>query len=567
MKVRLDKTAFEKKMPPRQARRVFTPVRFAIHGSRSQPGPRNARRSGVNAGTRTTAGHYGVFAHLVAEKAAFYREILTVFANLREQFTIHLRPGEVAQALGRDPEETEESLRQLVDWGNLERSHDSSAVSTVEEFYRARYLYQLSAAGEAAEEALRVFEEALQRPGELQSLALRDISQYLDAMRSLLEAEEPDIAKLHAQIATLSSRFRELTTQAQAFMRGLQNTVELHGVSVQDFLEYKRKLINYIQRFLGDLVLATNEIAARILALEHAGVERQLPLVADRALADVLDRTPEREAQERARWAGRWRGLRRWFIGEAGASQAEILRAKAREAIPALLFTLQSINDRRISRSDRCADWQSLALWFAEAPKEEDMHRLWRAAFGMAPARHLQINEHTLDRRDQTSESPRTSWLDAEPLWLEPRLRKTGRVTPRGQAAAVIDRSAEKAILAKLAADEAAQIERAQRVLATGRRIRLSDLGTLDAACFELLLDLLGQTLSEWCSDERVWEVTSTDGVLTVRFERDPDLERDRASIRTSRGILEGPNCWVTVRSTYGSDAPTAMETPEWMPA
>ena len=146
-------------------------------------------------------------------------------------------------------------------------------------------------------------------------------------------------------------------------------------------------------------------------------------------------------------------------------------------------------------------------------------------------------------------------------------VRKTGRVTPRGQAAAVIDRSAEKAMLAKLAADEALQIERAQRALASGERMRLSDFGMLDAASFELLLDLLGQALSEWCGDGRVREAASTDGALTVRLERDADLAQDCASIRTSTGILEGPNCWVTIRSTYGSNVPAMVETQEWVPA
>jgi uncharacterized protein (TIGR02677 family) len=198
-------------------------------------------------------------------------------------------------------------------------------------------------------------------------------------------------------------------------MRDLQSTIQLHGVSVEQFLEYKQLLIDYLERFLGDFVLATNEISQKILLVERAGIRDQFRLVAQRALSDALMRTTEMEEQEAVRWAGLWHGLRRWFLGEAGVvSQAEILRARAREAIPALLFTPQNINDQRVTRSDRFTDWQTLALWFAEAPAEEDTHRLWRAAFGLAPARHLQINEETVDRRDQSSEGPRTPWMEAE---------------------------------------------------------------------------------------------------------------------------------------------------------
>ena len=500
-----------------------------------------------------SARRHGVFAHLVAEKAVVYRTIMDVFARSREQFVIHLRPSEVARDADCEPDAAEEALRQLVDWGNLERTRDAEAVGTLEEFYRARYLYQLSAAGEAAEEALTVFEEALRRPGELQTLALRDIAQYLDGIHALLAAAEPDVAKLHAQLRLLGDRFRELTSQAQTFMRGLHTTVELHGVSLADFIEYKDRLIGYIDRFVGDLMLATNEIATKILALEAAGIEAALPLVADRALADALDRTPERETSERERWTGRWRGLRRWFIGEAGASQAEILRARARDAIPALLFTLQNINDRRVSRSDRFADWQTVALWFAEAPEEKNLCQLWRAAFGLAPARHLQINQDTLDLREQNPEDARTSWLDAEPLWVEPRLRATGRVRPRGQAAAVIDRSREKELLTRLAAAETEQIERAQAALATTARMRLSDLAEMDSAAFDLFLDLLGQALAEWTPGLLVCEALSTDGALAIRLERDPGLPGE-AVIQTADGTLRGPNCWVTIRPSYVED-------------
>ena len=38
-----------------------------------------------------------------------------------------------------------------------------------------------------------------------------------------------------------------------------------------------------------------------------------------------------------------------------------------------------------------------LARWFAEAPDDEAAHRLWRAAFGLCPARHLSVIGETAD--------------------------------------------------------------------------------------------------------------------------------------------------------------------------
>jgi len=52
----------------------------------------------------------------------------------------------------------------------------------------------------------------------------------------LIESPEPDVPKLHTQFLALMERFRNLTNRAQAFMRDLQSTIQLHGVSVAQFL-------------------------------------------------------------------------------------------------------------------------------------------------------------------------------------------------------------------------------------------------------------------------------------------------------------------------------------------
>src|SRR5271166_848392 len=498
-------------------------------------------------GNETGLRTHTVFAHVLSKNAELYRAILGVFVKSREQFITHLRPAEVALSVNRDQEEIENALRQLRLWGNLEATQDNAEQASLEEFYRVHLLYALSLSGEAAERALAVFEETLHQPGELQTAALRDITEFLEAIRILLESADVDVAKLHTQLLTLTERFRTLTNRAQAFMRDLQSTIQLHGVSVEQFLEYKQLLIDYLERFLGDLVLATNEISQKILLVERAGIREQLRFVAQRALTDALMRTTEMEEQEAARWAGLWQGLRRWFLGEAGvASQAEILRARAREAIPALLFTLQNINDQRVTRSDRFTDWQTLALWFAESPTEEDTHRLWRAAFGLAPARHLQINEETLDRRDQSAEGPRTPWMEAEPIWISPRLHVNGRVTVRSQATAVVDQSKAKGELARLEQDEAEQIARAQQEFASGRPMRLSDFGLLEPATFHLLLDLLGEALAIRTDPREPVDAVSMDGALIIRL-GPSDPTAPLAEIVTTTGILRGQDCEVTI--------------------
>ncbi|MEO1370393.1 MAG: DUF2397 family protein, partial [Acidobacteriota bacterium] len=139
---------------------------------------------------------HSVFAHVTAEKALLYRAVMLAFVAAKQHFALHLRSQEIVRTLragavaglgaGHESVATdglddlhedgvETALRQLCDWGNLERHVDTADVATVADFYRPRYLYQLTNAGEAAERALAEFQRQIERPGELQTAALQDI--------------------------------------------------------------------------------------------------------------------------------------------------------------------------------------------------------------------------------------------------------------------------------------------------------------------------------------------------------------------------------------------------------
>jgi uncharacterized protein (TIGR02677 family) len=92
------------------------------------------------------------FTHLGVPNADLYRSLLRTFARARERFIVHLRPEDVAVELRIDADERlTEALEQLVAWGNLRADADTSRVSSVEDFYRERSLYQLTGPGQAAE--------------------------------------------------------------------------------------------------------------------------------------------------------------------------------------------------------------------------------------------------------------------------------------------------------------------------------------------------------------------------------------------------------------------------------
>lgn len=497
------------------------------------------------------------FAHLTAPNADLYRQVMGVFVQAKRRFTVHLRPEDVHEVTGGDLPTVADVLGRLVDWGNLRADPDTSRVTTVEDFHRARFLYQLTPKGEATEQALAAYDEALGQRGVLQAVALIDIATQLRALLELAKQAGPDPAKVHLLLRSLVDRFTDLADNAQAFMGSLQRTIDLHDADVAAFSAYKDRLIDYLERFIKDLVGTGGEIAELVTELERAGVPRLLDVVARREAEDaapgagVVDDDPRQREFERGRalWQERWSGFRGWFLSEhQHPSQAKLLRARARAAIPQLLQVVSALNARRTGHSDRSADFRSLALWFAEAPREEDLHRLWRAAFGLSSARHLVANPDA----DEHPVSATTPWADAPAVEISPRLRKTGSYERRGRPNRIIDRSQERRHLAELAAREAAEAAAVRVALATTRPTRLADLGELDPGSFRLFLALLGDALSARRPGDRVVSTTTTDGTMSIRLTALDD--GTRAEITTPHGTFRGPDHLVEITDLTSDD-------------
>nr|WP_289009686.1 TIGR02677 family protein [uncultured Thermomonospora sp.] len=490
------------------------------------------------------------FAHLDSPSAPLYRRVMRAFMDNKRRFVVHLRPEDVVEALRQDggppvsAEAIGDALARLAEWGNLRADPDTGRVTTVEDFYRARYLYQLSREGEAAERALEVYEKEIGRRGELQAVALEDLRVRLRSLRELAERSDPDPAIVHSLLLEISGRLDSLAANASAFMGSLQRTIDLQDIDEEVFLAYKDRLITYLERFVSELVVKAHDIAATLRELTD--VTALLRLAAEREAADVAPGADDDPSADPAvgklrQWQERWTGLRSWFLGDrAHPSQAALLRQRTRQAILDLLAAVGVLVERRAGRSDRSADFRELARWFAQAPTEEDAHRLWRAAFGLSPARH-----HTAPS-DAESVPAATRWADAPPVEIAPRLRATGHYQRRGRAARVRDRSIEKAYLARQLAAERAQAEAARRRLATGRPVLLSELGALDREEFGLFLRLLGEALSAGPPGaDGVIRTQTADGALELVLR--PVGGGRTAAIATEDGTMYGPDHELTI--------------------
>lgn len=510
---------------------------------------------------------YRPFEHLTAPKSPLYRAVMRVFVEHKRRFVVHLRPEDVVRQLhDRQPhdrppqpgsgaislDEVEKALDALAAWGNLRADPDTSRVASVEDFYRRRLLFQLTREGEAAERALETFETEIGRRGELQSVALEDIRLRLRSLAALLTEPDPDPAVVHNLLLELTSRLDSLAANASAFMGGLQRVIDLQDLDEDAFFAYKDRLISYLERFVADLVQKSFDIRATLASFAPGPLDGLLLVAAVREAADAApdgDGGPDPLQVRLVEWRLRWSGLTSWFKGDRQhPSQSELLRRRASRAVPDLLAAIRLLQERRTGRSDRSADYRTLAVWFAEAD-ESQAHRLWRAAFGLGSARHLTGLPAGAGPDDLEAATPSgTSWLQAPVVEVAARLRQTGHYQRRGHLARVTDRSAGRAELARRVEAERTAAELARRRLATGRATRLGDLGGadgLDQGELTLFLRLLGDALAAGPGpDGRVHTVTA-DGSHEIILERVRGGQV--VAVRSTEGVIWAVDHTITI--------------------
>ncbi len=508
--------------------------------------------------------NHRVFHHLAAQKVGTYRTVLRVFVAAKERFEIALRPADVLERLSDDEKrqvglDDEDSvtgcLSSLCDWGNLSAARDVVSARTIEEYLRPKLLYQLTHAGDLAEHALADFDEGLVRPGELSASALYDIAEALEELLALMGGEELDAGKAVRTLTELSSRFDTLVTRAQMFIGGLQRELDRPEAEEMSFLALKEELLGYLDRFVKELVNATFRVSRSLQKLESLNISPALEAAANAEIKDALSPTDEQRLRAMLLWQNRWAGLRGWFIGSHDhQAHAESLRSRALAAIPALLERVQRMHALRANRADRGTDFLTLARWFAEAPEEDDLHRLWRVAFGLNSCRHLRVNVSTLQAWDAIEDGSRPSWEECPPYIITITQWQRGRSGTRGKPPAIVDRSAARAALRAQAERESRLLHEARKSIAIRTPCVLSELSELDGPAFDVLMDAIAEAYAVIGHGESRGSANTADGGLRVEIEL-PQPQTAEAVLNTPGGVLFGPDLRITLRLT---DQPAA---------
>jgi uncharacterized protein (TIGR02677 family) len=496
-----------------------------------------------------------MFRFTFGEKSEIYTAVLHVFGEANERLETALGQAEVGerlQSLGwvgaLEDAALFEVLKQLKEWRLLDVTQNHAGTyRTADEYERRNLLYALTRHGEAALAGLEHAAAVLASTGALQTAVLDAIADRLAELGRLLADPASGDRRVFSAVQELEAHLDGLRSNTKQFNGQLQRLLRAEGTDHETFHEVKAATVAYLQEFLTNLDLRVRVIAEAITAIEAHGAE----LMHRRALAGAElpalgldDPGPEWLAHRR----GRWDGLRAWFLPSIDVPpRVEQLHLVARRAIVTLLQTLDRINESRRRSSSTGADLRELAHWFALAPSEDDVHRLWAVAFGLGSARHA----HLL-HPDPELVTPGVAWADAPPVPVSALLRTSTRAERFTRTGRVRDVTAIKQARADRARRERAELDAAWQQLGTDGPVQVSDLGRLDHASFERLLELIGRALVTSPSTDGARRALSADGQVGIALWPAPDATT--ATLITPHGAFTGPN--YVIRIDTGSAVP-----------
>jgi uncharacterized protein (TIGR02677 family) len=481
------------------------------------------------------------------DHAGLYVSMLQAFGEANERLETALgidnvrdRLRSVGWLVALDDDDLTAALGQLRQWNLVDviQNH-SEDYRSASEYERRNLQYSLTRQGEAALAGVQHAMAMLAASGALQTAVLDAIGDRLGDL--VHELETGSDRRIFTTLTELEGHLEALRSNTMQFNGELQRLLRADGPDMTTFHEVKASTVAYLQEFLTNLDHRAHAIAARIGQVDEYGID----LVHARALrgADLphltgTDPGPTWLEHRRARWEG----LRAWFRpADEAPPRVGQLHLVARRAIITLLQVLDRITESRSRTSSAAADFRELARWFTLLPAQDDLHRLWSAAFGLSPARHAHLSHPDPDLISSSA-----SWREAPPVEISPLLRSAGRAERFSRTGRVRDVAAVKAARAQRARAERAELEAAWDLLGTSGSVRLSSFGSLDHALFERLLDLLGQTLTGTPNRSGARRGSTVDGRIEVILT--PPADSSLAELKTPRGVFRGPDYSVEIR-------------------
>lgn len=482
--------------------------------------------------------------YLIAINAWRYRAILRYFYQQHERMRHYMVLEEIYQYLKgsshfRDysEEQLQQDLDQLVAWKNLVPRQDTGRVSSIEEFKKRKFRYQLTPYTVAIERMVLGLENLGDGSGGSLERTLFD-RLLLNLMKLTARTSPADPESDYAVFSLngedlnllwqdIYGDFRKLTENATDYLAHLQSEKVEEKMLTEAFLVYKEALTEYLRNFVTSLQRTSFRIEGLLQETTPELVWRLADVLADYELS--IPRLDERPAKEQIvnNYLEQWQVLQSWFLGDdLRESDLLYLQNATNETIRRLTRFAQRLGESRHNLRSRRTDYLHLAQWFAGLDSLEEAHRLSACVFGVFHTRHFLVEEPK-----QTERSDVEVWDEPSAvLTIRPRVRSYHeKVKPN----AVVDRSRQKQAAMAAYLSQKASEQQVVENLIRQERIAVGELPEISPFIRKTLLTWIGKSIG--CPDRRA--KTDSGRVFKLRL-----LSNRRVLLRCEDGVLEMPD-------------------------
>lgn len=476
---------------------------------------------------RGTGDRQPLFAYVTSDEAPEYRAIVDVLFDATAEYRSDLTLTGISEELRRtspqvalDRDVLERRLTQLHKWGNVDRDRDESWASDLRSYELRAYVYNLSAKGESAHEAVLGLEETLFKTISLQKVTLLRVRSVLEALAEQVLLDTPDGDVIHNLAEELHRTFKALTGNAGRFLQRVNHILNTPNLQTNEYLLFKVDTIHYLAEFTDHLETVSDAVVDLFTRMDNSQgkLSKALEAGARSYGEQIID-----QSESAMSWAvlttQRIDGVRRWFVPRDDApTGGQRLHRVVRRAVLSIGRALERIRDARLAPSGLNSDLLSIAHRFSQSPTEEAAHAIWHNEFGLSSARHFcdeTVNNNVPQSRD---------WWDAPVTHHSIKLRAISSPANTGRVGRTPDHSATRRLLAEVARQRHAESENAYAALVRLGRTRLSDVRYLpDHATLILLAVLVSrgrQVPADPLTGRRI--ALSVDGRLRVTMHASP---------------------------------------------
>lgn len=478
--------------------------------------------------------------YLNTDNVARYRLILRFFYENHSKLKYWLKAEEVYEGVIQwellpeyQLEQCQRDLETLAEWKNLTNRHDGGRASSIEEYLRKRFRYQMTPYSIEIERMLESLENIRGYGGSLEPTLLERIVGYVLRIRQgSQEFTEGEALLLWRD---LQGSFRQLHESASDFLASLQTGKAEELMLTEQFLIYKDTLTYYLRNFIISLQ-RNGGILEGLLQSSDAPLWQSFldAVVADEQRMPTLDESQTYEEVMQRRQE-EWVIFTQWFVGsDRESSDMLFLERSTKDSIAKMLKYALAIQEKFKWGISRKKELDYLGQWFLRLDDQTDeAHRLGAYTFGLYKTRHFQ------GEGERTSDSADISMWEELPILRE--LKSRSRIRKKaGETEAIRDpkeqqKLAKEAILASKALEDAIL-----RTWIARGEFKMSELDKLSVLERKILLVWISR-----CVANRSRSTRTPDG-LEIRL-TDPH-DSTRASLEFEDGLLELPDFLMTVK-------------------